>query len=318
MKRSGVSRTSRLDTSSAVAVLFWAWLWGAVWADIISCKTSAVGRSEPHRGDGCRVSASRVTRLRRPLTAVVASVVIIPLGAIATSAADLRSPASRLAPSTSYTRVVTGVHESVSDVKLEHRINTYPLAPSVYDFVPQPARSSSASVPRRGPRAPAELAAVEARASFSRVGMAANTARAAAEAEAAALRQAGGRLPTATSAAVDMTTGRVFTGTSGESVTVPEALRSRLPDPSIEPWSAANCAEVAASATMGNSASIESAGVAAKTVRPGATFERVYEGGGGVLAQVDEAGILNLAIERGPASPAGGAMFNEALSSVGR
>lgn len=173
MKRSGVSRTSRLDTSSAVAVLFWAWLWGAVWADIISCKTSAVGRSEPHRGDGCRVSASRVTRLRRPLTAVVASVVIIPLGAIATSAADLRSPASRLAPSTSYTRVVTGVHESVSDVKLEHRINTYPLAPSVYDFVPQPARSSSASVPRRGPRAPAELAAVEARASFSRVGMAA-------------------------------------------------------------------------------------------------------------------------------------------------
>jgi hypothetical protein len=36
-------------------------------------------------------------------------------------------------------------------------------------------------------------------------------------------------------------------------------------------------------------------GVAAKTVRPGATFERMYEGGGGVLAQVDEAGILNLA-----------------------
>ena len=75
--------------------------------------------------------------------------------------------------------------------------------------------------------------------------------------------------------------------------------------------------EAAASATMGNSASIESAGVAAKTVRPGATFERMYEGGGGVLAQVDEAVILNLAIERGPASPAGGAMFNEALSSVG-
>lgn len=176
MKRSGVSRTSRLDTSSAVAVLFWGWLWSAVWAGIISCKTSAVGRSEPHRGDDCRVSASRVTRLGRPLTAVVASVVIIPLGAIATSAADLRSPASRLAPSTSYTRVVMGVHESVSDVKLEHRINTYPLAPSVYDFVPQPARSSSASVPRRGPRAPAELAAVEARASFSRVGMAAESA----------------------------------------------------------------------------------------------------------------------------------------------
>ena len=77
-------------------------------------------------------------------------------------------------------------------------------------------------------------------------GVAANTARAAAEAEAAALRQAGGRLPTATSAAVDRTTGRVFTGTSGESVAVPDALRSRLPDPSLEPWSAANCAEVAA------------------------------------------------------------------------
>lgn len=76
--------------------------------------------------------------------------------------------------------------------------------------------------------------------------VAANTARAAAEAEAAALRQAGGRLPTARSAAVDRTTGRVFTGTSGESVAVPEALRCRLPDPSLEPWSAANCAEVAA------------------------------------------------------------------------
>ncbi len=58
-------------------------------------------------------------------------------------------------------------------------------------------------------------------------------------------------------------------------------------------------------------------GVAANSVRLGATYERLYEGGGGVLAQVDEAGILNLAIERGVATPSGGAMFNEAMSAVG-
>ena len=57
--------------------------------------------------------------------------------------------------------------------------------------------------------------------------------------------------------------------------------------------------------------------VAANSVRLGATYERLYEGGGGVLAQVDEAGILNLAIERGVATPSGGAMFNEAMSAVG-
>ena len=72
------------------------------------------------------------------------------------------------------------------------------------------------------------------------------TARSTAEAGAAARAAAGGRIPTMTAAAVDPVTGRVATGFSGEALTPPAALRERLPDPSLEPWAASNCAEVAA------------------------------------------------------------------------
>ena len=44
----------------------------------------------------------------------------------------------------------------------------------------------------------------------------------------------------------------------------------------------------------------------------------MYDGGGGVIAQVDDAGVLNLAIEAGAGTPQGGQMFNRALSEVGR
>jgi len=72
------------------------------------------------------------------------------------------------------------------------------------------------------------------------------TARVEAQAFAAALRVADGRTPAAAAAAVDRQTGNVFLGHSGETIEVPVSLRSRLPDPSLEPWSATNCAEVAA------------------------------------------------------------------------
>jgi hypothetical protein len=57
--------------------------------------------------------------------------------------------------------------------------------------------------------------------------------------------------------------------------------------------------------------------VATEAVRQGASFAQLYDGGGGVIAQVDDAGVLNLAIEAGPVTPRGGQMFNQALSEVG-
>jgi hypothetical protein len=51
--------------------------------------------------------------------------------------------------------------------------------------------------------------------------------------------------------------------------------------------------------------------------RPGASYSKMYDGGGGVIAEVDGNGVLNLAIEAAPGSPRGGAMFNDALSQVG-
>jgi hypothetical protein len=79
------------------------------------------------------------------------------------------------------------------------------------------------------------------------------TALSAAQREAAALRAAKtagkleGRLPTATAAAVDRTTGElVGIGHSGDLGAPPAGLEDLLPKPSLEPWSAWNCAEVAA------------------------------------------------------------------------
>jgi hypothetical protein len=75
----------------------------------------------------------------------------------------------------------------------------------------------------------------------------------AAQNEAAALRAAKaagelqGRLPTATAAAVDLTTGEVVgIGHSGDLAAPPAGLENVLPKPSLEPWSAWNCAEVGA------------------------------------------------------------------------
>jgi hypothetical protein len=80
-----------------------------------------------------------------------------------------------------------------------------------------------------------------------------DTALTAAQNEAAALRAAKaageleGRLPTATAAAVDRTTGEVVgIGHSGDLAGPPTGMEDVLPKPSLEPWSAWNCAEVAA------------------------------------------------------------------------
>jgi hypothetical protein len=72
------------------------------------------------------------------------------------------------------------------------------------------------------------------------------SAEAEAGAAAEAINAAGGKTPTMTSAAVDTTTGKVYTGTSGYKGPVPPEIN--LPNPSLEPWSAANYAEVAACA----------------------------------------------------------------------
>jgi hypothetical protein len=81
----------------------------------------------------------------------------------------------------------------------------------------------------------------------------ADIALSAARSKAAALRAARasgeiqGRLPTATSAAVDQTTGRVAgIGHSGDLGAPPMGMEDVLPKPSLEPWDPWNCAEVAA------------------------------------------------------------------------
>ena len=62
---------------------------------------------------------------------------------------------------------------------------------------------------------------------------------------------------------------------------------------------------------------VSATGVATNSAVPGASYTKIYDGGGGVIVEVDDAGVLNLAIETGPSSPRGGQMFDEALSAVG-
>jgi hypothetical protein len=57
--------------------------------------------------------------------------------------------------------------------------------------------------------------------------------------------------------------------------------------------------------------------VATEAVTPEASYTRLFDGGGGVIAHVDDSDVLNLAIEVGPATPRGGQMFNDGLSEVG-
>ena len=57
----------------------------------------------------------------------------------------------------------------------------------------------------------------------------------------------GGKVWPATSAAVDRTTGRVVgVGQCAEELDIPEELKARLPENSVEFWSVTNCGEVAA------------------------------------------------------------------------
>ncbi len=59
------------------------------------------------------------------------------------------------------------------------------------------------------------------------------------------IREAGGRLPTATCAVVNKRTGKVYYGTSGtQPKNIHADLSVSLPSPSIEPWAPNNCAEV--------------------------------------------------------------------------
>lgn len=57
------------------------------------------------------------------------------------------------------------------------------------------------------------------------------------------------------------------------------------------------------------------ASVAAKGA--GETFTAYTKGGGGVLAELGKDGFLDLAIQKGPGTPSGGQMFNEALAVFG-
>jgi hypothetical protein len=100
------------------------------------------------------------------------------------------------------------------------------------------------------------------------------TALRAARDEARALRAAGGRLPVATSAAVDRTTGRVVgIGHSREQLAIPDDLLAKLPDPSLEEWPSANCGEVAAaSRAIGAGSSLDN--LIIRTVRT--RFETIY------------------------------------------
>jgi RHS repeat-associated protein len=82
-----------------------------------------------------------------------------------------------------------------------------------------------------------------------------------------------GRPPTAAAAAVDRTTGEVFFGYSGELSQAPSELADLLPNPSMEPWSAWNCAEVAAcSKAIANGSQLENLDVATVRTATGEDF----------------------------------------------
>ena len=89
-----------------------------------------------------------------------------------------------------------------------------------------------------------------------------------AQAAAAKIRGGGGKTPTMTSAAVDSSTGKVYTGTSGYNGSVPPEIN--VPNPSKTPWSAANCVDVAAcSAAIADGAKLENLQVAIVRTRTG-------------------------------------------------
>jgi hypothetical protein len=111
-------------------------------------------------------------------------------------------------------------------------------------------------------------------------GEAAQTAKEAAQKYAALLRAAKAsgsfdkRLPTAVSAVVDRTTGRVVgLGYSGEMTGAPSELEGLLPSPSREPWAPWNCAEPAAcSKAIASGSNLQNLTVVTVRTRTGEVF----------------------------------------------
>jgi RHS repeat-associated protein len=89
--------------------------------------------------------------------------------------------------------------------------------------------------------------------------------------EAARLRAAGDRLPTATCAMVNRRTGKIYTGTSGTKPTnISGKLGESMPASSLEPWSTNNCAEIdAANKALKDGSSIVDLDVATVYTRSG-------------------------------------------------
>jgi RHS repeat-associated protein len=89
--------------------------------------------------------------------------------------------------------------------------------------------------------------------------------------EAAKLRAAGGKLPTATCAMVNRKTGKVYTGTSGTKPTnISGKLGVSMPTSSLEPWNTNNCAEIdAANKALKDGSSIVDLDVATVYTRSG-------------------------------------------------
>lgn len=79
--------------------------------------------------------------------------------------------------------------------------------------------------------------------------------------------------PTAATIAVDRTTGQVYRGTSGQLTVRPGQLEDLLPNPSLEPWRAANCGEVSACASaLANGADLPNLDIVTIRVRTGDIF----------------------------------------------
>ena len=89
------------------------------------------------------------------------------------------------------------------------------------------------------------------------------------------LRSAPGRTAAASSVVVDARTGKVYHGVSRSGRSVPDkihpTLRSRMPNPSLEAWEPANCAEFnALNRALLDGASLNDLFI--YTVRPGGRF----------------------------------------------
>lgn len=82
------------------------------------------------------------------------------------------------------------------------------------------------------------------------------------------------KLPMGTSAAVDRTTGNVYYGNSGTiSNNINKVLQARMPNPSLQKWPVANCAEFnAVNNALNSGAKITNLDVATVVVKTGQAF----------------------------------------------